>query len=406
MKAVPVLLAGMVLVSACTAGGPLDTSNLSDVLTPVGQEGSTNGQQAAVENSTTDPATVAQAVTPRPPGVPKPRPDTTGGGSTGVETALVPADGAATAEPVQEQTALGAEQPAPRRLSLFERLTAPRSLNANRQAARPTPPAAAATTAATAAAAATTTAASPASPTPAAETTLTPAATATANAGGETTAADTAETAPTPTRRSGFFANLFQSNQAGANRPTTNTNTGRTGVVTRNRSTDSRSRFSWNTAALPGVRSRNSIFGSDIDEEHGSEESIELASVTNRARRGNHGLLLQRDSVKVNCFPPQLVRLLKQAERHFGRTPIVTSGYRTKRHNRLIRGARNSLHVQCKAADIQIKGVSKRRLAKYLRSLPGRGGVGTYCHTKSVHIDIGKKRDWNRRCRRRGKRRS
>ena len=36
--------------------------------------------------------------------------------------------------------------------------------------------------------------------------------------------------------------------------------------------------------------------------------------------------------------------------------------------------------------------------------LLGRGGVGTYCHTNSVHIDIGKKRDWNWRCRRKRRR--
>jgi uncharacterized protein YcbK (DUF882 family) len=33
--------------------------------------------------------------------------------------------------------------------------------------------------------------------------------------------------------------------------------------------------------------------------------------------------------------------------------------------------------------------------------MPGRGGVGTYCHTNSVHVDVGPERDWNWRCRRR-----
>jgi len=27
--------------------------------------------------------------------------------------------------------------------------------------------------------------------------------------------------------------------------------------------------------------------------------------------------------------------------------------------------------------------------------------VGTYCHTESVHVDVGPERDWNWRCRRR-----
>ena len=131
------------------------------------------------------------------------------------------------------------------------------------------------------------------------------------------------------------------------------------------------------------------------------DEAVRLASVTNRARIGSHGLLVQRDDVKVHCFPPNLVRILKQVERRFGRKPVITSGYRSRSYNRMVRGARNSMHIHCMAADIQVKGVSKRRLARYLRSIPGRGGVGTYCHTRSVHIDVGRKRDWNRRCKRR-----
>ena len=174
----------------------------------------------------------------------------------------------------------------------------------------------------------------------------------------------------------------------------------RTATVTRS---TRENRANWTGSALPGVRGKE-IFGIDIDEDHSADEndeSIELASVTNRARRGTHGLLVQREDVQVGCFPPQLISLLKKVERRFGRTPVVTSGYRSTAHNKKVRGARNSMHIHCKAADIQVQGVSKTLLAKYLRSLPGRGGVGTYCSTKSVHIDVGKQRDWNRRCSRR-----
>jgi uncharacterized protein YcbK (DUF882 family) len=80
---------------------------------------------------------------------------------------------------------------------------------------------------------------------------------------------------------------------------------------------------------------------------------------------------------------------------------IVTSGYRSPTRNKKARGAQHSLHMYCSAADIQVEGVSKWELASYLRSMPGRGGVGTYCYTESVHIDIGPERDWNWRCRRR-----
>ena len=90
--------------------------------------------------------------------------------------------------------------------------------------------------------------------------------------------------------------------------------------------------------------------------------------------------------------------VLKGIERHYGREVVVTSGFRSPTFNRKVRGAKNSLHMYCAAADIQVSGVSKWSLAQYLRALPGRGGVGTYCNTESVHVDIGPNRDWNWRC--------
>ena len=224
----------------------------------------------------------------------------------------------------------------------------------------------------------------------------------------------------TAQKSGGFFASLFsRSNNRTTSRPRVNVEPGensRAATVQRVRrpaaSSDEpvvrvskrASKRNTNRGDLPGVRLRK-LFGLDTEDHDELDEPYQVASVTNLARRGTHGLLLQRPDVRVGCFPPKLIRILKSVERRFGRTPVVTSGYRTRAHNRRIRGARNSMHVFCKAADIQVKGISKWRLAKYLRSLPGRGGVGTYCHTKSVHIDIAGKRDWNIRCRRKRKRR-
>lgn len=106
------------------------------------------------------------------------------------------------------------------------------------------------------------------------------------------------------------------------------------------------------------------------------------------------GLVAKHSRVSVRCFKPKLVALLRKVERHYGKKPIVTSGYRSPAHNRRIRGARRSQHISCAAADIEVPGVGKASLARYLRSLPGRGGVGLYCRSKSVHIDIGSKRQW------------
>ena len=163
--------------------------------------------------------------------------------------------------------------------------------------------------------------------------------------------------------------------------------------------------------ALPGVRTTN-LFEikrksglddvSDIDvheDENGAP--IVLASAAGLARLAPNGLLRQRESVDVACLKPALVRVLKKVERHFGKKMVVTSGYRSPSYNRKVNGAKKSQHMYCAAADVQMPGVSKWELAKFVRTMPGRGGVGTYCHTESVHIDIGPERDWNWKCRRR-----
>lgn len=153
--------------------------------------------------------------------------------------------------------------------------------------------------------------------------------------------------------------------------------------------------------ALPGVKLATMFDGSNNTSGNSDAGQIQLASAAGLARLAPNGLHLQTDRVKVDCFKPQLIRTLKSIEHHYGRPVTVTSGYRSPKHNRRVGGASGSRHTSCEAADIQIDGVSKWQLAKYLRSMPGRGGVGTYCHTESVHIDVGNTRDWNWRCRRR-----
>jgi len=139
----------------------------------------------------------------------------------------------------------------------------------------------------------------------------------------------------------------------------------------------------------------------DLNEDEGSGGSYQVASAAGMARLAPNGLLKQNESVDVACLKPSLVRVLKTIEGHYGRKMMVTSGYRDPARNRRANGAKNSLHMYCAAADIQVPGVSKWELASYLRTMPGRGGVGTYCHTESVHVDVGPERDWNWRCRRR-----
>jgi hypothetical protein len=95
-------------------------------------------------------------------------------------------------------------------------------------------------------------------------------------------------------------------------------------------------------------------------------------------------LIKQTASVSIACFPVRLRTALSRISTHFGRPVIVTSGHRSG-------GRRGSLHRSCKAADIQIAGVSSVAIARYARSLDGVGGVGTYRHTRSIHVDVGER---------------
>ncbi|KJF66460.1 YcbK family protein [Rhizobium nepotum] len=162
-------------------------------------------------------------------------------------------------------------------------------------------------------------------------------------------------------------------------------------------------------AALSGTTDRTmgialsgrSVMSDEFDDAHLEDEDdqptglMKLASLSGLTRISPNGLFLQTDHVEVGCFKPELVRMIKDVERHYNSPAIVTSGYRPPKGIR-----QGSKHYTCDAADIQIKGVSKWELATYLRSMPERGGVGTYCHTESVHMDTGEPRDWNWRCRR------
>lgn len=165
---------------------------------------------------------------------------------------------------------------------------------------------------------------------------------------------------------------------------------------------------SLNDQALPGVTTTammptNNVTQDEMEDSGDDQPAglMKLASLPGMTRMAPNGLWVQNPTVDVSCFGPQLKDMLQKVELHYGRHVVVTSGYRDPGHNRRVGGAQHSMHTLCAAADIQVEGVSKWELADYLRSIPGRGGVGTYCYTESVHIDLGDERDWNWRCRRR-----
>jgi len=152
------------------------------------------------------------------------------------------------------------------------------------------------------------------------------------------------------------------------------------------------------TGALAG-QTMNALYSAPRQNLLGSLSGLlQKASLPGMTRIAPNGLHLQNDKVEVGCFKPNLLNVIKAVETHFGKPVVVTSGYRDPNHNRMVGGAEESMHKSCDAADIQVEGVSKWDIAGYIRSLPDRGGVGTYCHTDSVHVDTGRSRDWNWGC--------
>ena len=89
----------------------------------------------------------------------------------------------------------------------------------------------------------------------------------------------------------------------------------------------------------------------------------------------------------ANLTKTRLVLILQAIRDHFD-TPIkVTSGTRCAKHNRKVKGAKNSQHLLGSAADIQIAGVSPKQVAAFAASLmPGWGGVKPY--KSFTHVDV------------------
>jgi len=77
---------------------------------------------------------------------------------------------------------------------------------------------------------------------------------------------------------------------------------------------------------------------------------------------------------------------------------ITGSGYRTPAHNKKVKGAANSQHLTCSAADINAVGYTPKLLASKIELLicegkMKQGGIGVYANF--VHYDIrGTKARW------------
>jgi uncharacterized protein YcbK (DUF882 family) len=113
--------------------------------------------------------------------------------------------------------------------------------------------------------------------------------------------------------------------------------------------------------------------------------------------------VLLRDHRNGDQHPidPKLMDYLYDVARTLGVDPVfsVISGYRSPQTNEQLRErsdgvARHSLHLEGRAIDVRLKGVSCTELATRAREM-SRGGVGYYQKSDFVHLDTGVYRTWN-----------
>ena len=80
----------------------------------------------------------------------------------------------------------------------------------------------------------------------------------------------------------------------------------------------------------------------------------------------------------------KLVEYLQKIRDHFGKPVNINSGYRCATHNASVGGATKSNHMDGKAADIRISGVTPLEVAQYAEHI-GILGIGVY--SWGIHID-------------------
>lgn len=103
------------------------------------------------------------------------------------------------------------------------------------------------------------------------------------------------------------------------------------------------------------------------------------------------GSITLRASAPTNCLPGDLREVVATVAAKFG--PVsVESTHRSSGRNWRAGGARQSLHLSCRAIDFRVR-TRVRGVMAYLRSHPEVGGLKVY-RNGIIHIDNGTRRSW------------
>jgi hypothetical protein len=105
----------------------------------------------------------------------------------------------------------------------------------------------------------------------------------------------------------------------------------------------------------------------------------------------SQGTITLRASAPTNCVPGDLREVVASIASKFG--PVsVESTHRSRGRNWRAGGARQSLHLSCRAIDFRVR-TRVRGVMAYLRSHPQVGGLKVY-RNGIIHIDNGERRSW------------
>lgn len=94
------------------------------------------------------------------------------------------------------------------------------------------------------------------------------------------------------------------------------------------------------------------------------------------------------DEVKIDY---RLVVVCERLRRELETPIIITSGYRTKAHNKKVGGSKDSYHMKGLAVDMQAMGLTLRKLFIKATKIKQVGGLGWY-QDSHIHIDLRKDR--------------
>ena len=81
----------------------------------------------------------------------------------------------------------------------------------------------------------------------------------------------------------------------------------------------------------------------------------------------------------------KLLAALQQLRTAIGRPIIINSGYRCPQRNSAVGGSPTSRHMQGRAVDIRVTGMTPRQVAAAAEKIPAFRGIGTY--STFTHLD-------------------